>query len=398
MDFNVIQAFSIVLVILAIGELVSMKTKAMIPSVFVSAVLFLIGFWTVLPGDIVSQSSFATPIVYLSMYLLLTHMGTMMSLKELLAQWKTVVIALGGVVGIIALTLTAGNFIFGWERVVAATPPLTGGVVASILMSTAASERGLTTIAVLATSMYIIQGFFGYPITAFLLKKEARRLAKKLKSEENEAKGKLGAKADAEKEAIKENSFRIFPPLAEKYQTTYVILVKLGLVAALAVAAAPLIHLNKFVVCMLFGVIGRETGFLEEKALVKSGSFGFLITILMAFIFAGLSEATPAMLSEIAIPLLGIIILGLIGMGIFSIIIGKFFGYTKEMAFSIAMTALYGFPANYILTIESARASTKNDEEYQYAVDEILPQMLVGGFTTVTIASVIIAGFFVKLL
>lgn len=395
MDFNVIQAFSIVLFILAVGELVSMKTKARIPSVFVSAVLFLIGFWTVLPGDVVAQSSFAKPVVYLSMYLLLTHMGTLMSLRELLAQWKTVVIALGGIAGIMALTLTVGNLLFGWENVVAGTPPLTGGVVASILMSSAATERGLTSIAVLATAMYVIQGFFGYPITSFLLKKEANRLADKIRSGEIEVKTDESEEADEKSE---DNSFRIFPPLPEKYQTTYVILLKLGIVAALAVAAAPLLHLNEFVVCMVFGVIGREIGFLEEKALVKSGSFGFLITVLMAFIFAGLSDATPSMLAEIAVPLFGIILLGLTGMIVFSMLVGKLFGYTKEMSISIAMTALYGFPPNYILTIESARASTKNDEEYQYAVDEMLPKMLVGGFTTVTIASVIIAGFFVKLL
>lgn len=157
-------------------------------------------------------------------------------------------------------------------------------------------------------------------------------------------------------------------------------------------------HINQFVVCLLFGVIGREIGFLEEKALVKSGSFGFLMTILMAFIFAGLSKATPSMLTEIAVPLFGIIILGVFGMAVFSMIIGKMLGYTKEMAFSIAMTSLYGFPADYILTIESARSTTKDDAEYKYVIDEMLPKMLVGGFTTVTIASVIIAGFFVKLL
>src|SRR6056297_99610 len=186
MDLNVIQAFSIVLLILAVGEFVSIKTKALVPSVFVSAVLFLIGFWTILPADIVTQSSFAKPIVYLSMYLLLTHMGTLMSVKELLSQWKTVLIALSGIIGIIAMTMTVGNLIFGWETVVAATPPLTGGVVASILMSTAASDRGLTAIAVLATAMYIMQGFFGYPITALMLKKEARRLAEKVRNGEVE--------------------------------------------------------------------------------------------------------------------------------------------------------------------------------------------------------------------
>lgn len=394
MVLNVVGAFSIVLAILAIGEFVSTKTKAFIPSVFVSAVLFLVGFWTILPADIVIQASFAKPVVYLSMYLLLTHMGTLMSVRELIGQWKTIVIALVGIVGICAMTLTIGNALFGWQTVVAATPPLTGGVVASILMSGAATEMGLPTVAVLVTCMYIMQGFFGYPVTAIMLKKEATRLANQVKNGEAT---KIKAVAD-ETAVTKDSKFRIFPPLPEKYQTTYVILLKLGFVAWLAATAAPYIHLNQFVVCLLFGVIGREIGFLEEKALVKANAFGFLMTVLMAFIFANLSQATPAMLGKIVVPLFGIIILGVTGMGILSMLLGKLLGETKEMAFSIAMTALYGFPADYILTIEAAKSVTDSEEEYEYAIDHMLPKMLVGGFTTVTIASVIIAGIFVKLL
>ncbi len=396
MVLNVVLAFSIVLAILSIGEIVSTKTKAFVPSVFVSATLFLIGYWTILPADIVTQSSFSTPVVYLSMYLLLTHMGTLMSVRELLGQWRTVLIALAGIVGICAMTLTIGQVIFGWRAVVAGTPPLTGGVVASILLSTAATDLGLPAIAVLATAMYIMQGFFGYPVTAFLLKKEANRLAEQVRSGEVSFKPHEKLAKENDKEAG--NKFRIFPPVPEQYLTPYVILLKLAFVAWLAVLAAPFLHLNEFVVCLLFGVIGRQIGFLEEKALVKANAFGFLMTVLMAFIFAGLSKATPEMLKEIAAPLFGIIVLGVIGMGIFSMIVGKLLGYTKEMAFSVAMTALYGFPADYVLTIESIKSMTKTEEEHDYAMDQMLPKMLVGGFTTVTIASVIIAGIFVKLL
>jgi hypothetical protein len=397
MVLSVVAAFAIVLAILAIGELVSTLTKAFIPSVFVSALLFLIGFWTILPADIVTQASFSTPVVYMSMYLLLTHMGTLMSVKELIGQWRTIVIALTGIVGICAMTLTVGSALFGWQTVVAATPPLTGGVVASILMSTAATELGLPVVAILVTAMYIMQGFLGYPITAVMLKKEARRLADEVKDGTAVAFENVANTVGAE-QAAPVSKFRIFPQFPEKFTTSYTILLKLAVVAYLATLAAPIIHLNQFVVCLLFGVIGRELGFLEEKALVKANAFGLLMTTLMAFIFAGLSKATPAMLAEIAIPLFGILVLGVIGMYILSMIAGKVLGETKEMAFCIAMTALYGFPADYVLTIEAAKSVTDNTEEYDYAIAHMLPKMLVGGFTTVTIASVIIAGIFVGLL
>jgi hypothetical protein len=68
------------------------------------------------------------------------------------------------------------------------------------------------------------------------------------------------------------------------------------------------------------------------------------------------------------------------------------------MAFSVALTALYGFPPNYILTEEAANALAETPEEKEYLMDQMLPKMLVGGFTTVTIVSVLVAGIFVGFL
>ena len=68
------------------------------------------------------------------------------------------------------------------------------------------------------------------------------------------------------------------------------------------------------------------------------------------------------------------------------------------MAFACTLTALYGFPADYILTHEAIKSVCETNEEKEYVIEDMLPKMLVAGFTTVTIASVIIAGFFVKLL
>ncbi|NFQ04045.1 hypothetical protein FDJ67_15665 [Clostridium sporogenes] len=388
-----IGAFAIVLLILTAGEFVSSKTKAFVPSVFVSAVLFLIGFWTIMPKDIITKASFDKPIVYVSMYLLLVHMGTLMSLKELLSQWKTVVIALAGILGICIMTLTIGKIMFGWENVVAGTPPLTGGVVASILMSKAAADKGLSAVAVLATCMYIMQGFIGYPISAICLKKEARRILKDYR--ENRPKENLSnKKASVPVEPRK----KLIPPLPEKFQTPYMILLKLGIVAWLASKVAPVVHINDFVVCLILGVIACELGFLEEKALNKANAFGFLMTVLMAFIFANLSQATPIMLKDIIVPLFGIIILGVIGMYGMSLILSKALGFSKQMGFACMLTALYGFPADYILTHEAIKSVCETKEEIEYALEDMLPKMLVAGFTTVTIASVIIAGFFVKLL
>ncbi|PAB59615.1 hypothetical protein [Anaeromicrobium sediminis] len=393
---SLLMAFSIVLVVLAIGDIVSTRTKAWVPSVFVAALLFLFGFWTFFPQDIVAIAGFQKPIIYLSMYLLITHMGTLLTVKELISQWKTITIALMGIVGICALTLTVGRALFGWETVVVATPPLTGGIVAAIIMSEAATSLGIEKLAVLAIITYVMQGFVGYPLTALMLKKEGKRLLKGFRS------GELKAAEETTASIPSTTKKKLVPVTPEKYATTYVILAKLGITAWAAVGFAnlikPVVNISPFVMCLFFGVIAQELGFVEQRPLNLSSSFGFLITGLMAFVFAGLAKATPAMLATIALPLAGIIVLGVSGMAILSMFVGKKLGYTKEMSFAVALTALYGFPPNYILTEEASKALAETDEENKFLMDEMLPKMLVGGFTTVTIVSVIIAGIFVNLL
>jgi hypothetical protein len=385
------------MLLLLAGEVVSTKTKAFVPSVFVTAILFLIGYWTFLPKNIMDIASFTGPVFTISMLLLLTHMGTLMSLKELMGQWRTIVIALAGLVGMCIMTLGPGTLLFGWKQMVAGTPPLTGGVVASVLMSEAATKQGLDTVAVFVIAVYIMQGFAGYPITAYCLRKEAKRLIGVFNGMDKEA-----YRAVVETAATAEGTARrkLIPQLPEKYQTTYFILFKLILVAWAAAGAETLVHgaINRYILCLIFGVIACELGFLEKNALNKANAFGWLMTVLMAYIFSSLSKATPDMLVKIIVPLIGIIVIGVIGLAVASMFVGKLLGYSKEMAFSVALTALFGFPADYILTIEAIKAVSTTKEENEYANGEMVPKMLVGGFTTVTIASVIIAGIFVKLM
>jgi len=68
------------------------------------------------------------------------------------------------------------------------------------------------------------------------------------------------------------------------------------------------------------------------------------------------------------------------------------------MSFACALTALFGFPADYIITHEVCGSVASTDEEKNYLLDILLPRMLVGGFATVSVASVIIASVFINLL
>ncbi|GAJ26272.1 hypothetical protein JCM15457_1190 [Liquorilactobacillus sucicola DSM 21376 = JCM 15457] len=390
---NFIIFFTIVMLFMLIGEWVSAATKAYIPSIFVTAILFVVGFWTVLPKDIVTQASFGPNFVTICVSLLLVHLGTLMNLRELVAQWKAVCIALLGVAGTLILTLLIGSLIFNWHTVVAAVPPLTGGLVAALLMTNGLKAEGITTLVALPVSMFVLHSVVGYPLTSYMLKKEGRRLVAKFRKE------KIEIDENSPLTTLSNESPRILN-LPKEFQTPAFILVRVAIIALISNGFALLIHnvINPNVICLIFGVIAHQLGFLESNALKQAGVFNWLMYGLLAYVFAQLNLTTPAVMGTIILQIVVLIFLGLLGMFIASWILAKPFGMSRPMAFSCSLTALFGFPADYILTTEICHSVAGNKKEEAYLLENILPKMLVGGFATVSVASVIIASVFLKLL
>ncbi len=401
-----IMSFFAVLLILAAGDLISALTKAFVPSVFVSAVLFVLGFWYGwFPLDIVNKAGLGMPIASVFMYIIIVHMGTLMSLRDMLAEWKTIVIAAAGLVGMSILLLTVGRLIVGHEAVVIGTPPLAGGIVAALMMSEAAAKMGLSDLSVLATVIFVVQGFVGYPITAICLKMEGKRLLDIRKNDPEKL-------ANITKASSASAGRGLLPPIPYKCQTPFIYLVTIAFVAIISDLAAIQLKtylsginpeyarysLHPLVICLIFGAIAAELGIVERKPLVKAESLGFLLTGLMAFVLSTLNKATPEMMMTILKPLIVIIAVGVTGLLIGAVLLGRLLGYTSPMAMALSLTALYGFPSNYILTNEASKALAADKEEFEFLMSQMLPKMLVGGFITVTITSVIMAGVFLNLL
>ncbi len=392
----------------AIGDTIGTLTKAWVPSVFVVAILFLLGYWTFFPKDIVTLGGLGAPLGgTLAIMICITHMGTSISLEELKKQWKIIVICLAGLAGMIAACLIICPIFVDRNYIISGLPPLTGGIVAATMMQEAAANLGLEKAAVLAICMYVCQGFAGYPLTAVMLKREGRNLLKDYRNgnvkkvekagEIDEVNGKF---ADTKKKKKK-----LIPEIPNKYYSTAVSLVTILIVAFLSAQLSTwtksfmgVYAINQAVIALILGIIATELGFLRPNVLKENGCFNFLMFILMMYVFGGLNSATPELLMEIIGPLVFIIIVGVAGMCICSTIAGKLLKVSPYMAIATSLTALYGFPPNYVLTDEASKALAQNEEEKTYLMDNMLPQMIVGGFVTVTITSVIIASVFIPLL
>ena len=396
--YNFVLAFIICAVAFVIGEVVSTVTKAWIPSVFVTAIIMLVGYWTVIPKTVVSDSLLIPFGSQIGIYLLITHMGTVISLKQLKEQWKTIVICLVGLAGMCALSMLIAPVFMDRTLVIAGLPPLTGGIVAATMMQTAAAEAGLQTAAVFAITMYCVQGFAGYPLTAVCLQMEGRRLLKEFRS------GAVDTSAGFENPLAGDDANRktLIPPVPKKFDTDVVVLLRLAIVAWLAfmmgtVKFPGIGTISGAIWALIFGVIFTTIGFLDRRSLNKANSYGIMMFALMMYIFDGLKDCTPDMLVSIIGPMIILIIIGVAGMCVASFVIAKIFKMSFPLAFANGLTALYGFPPDAIITESTCTALAENEEEKAYLMSKMFPSMIVGGFTTVTITSVFIAGIFAKM-
>lgn len=380
-----LTALIIVLAVYSIGDIVSYYTRSIVSMLFVSSVIFIGLFWLGVPTTLFADSQLQQ-LGGLFIGILITHMGTLLSVDDFVKQWKTVVVSALALLGIGLLLYLVGPIIIDRTYAIAAAPPISGGVVAAIIMGQRAAEMGMNEIRIFATIIVAIQGFVGYPICSAILNKEAKDI--------------LARKDDNEKDKVVETKKPLIPPLRKDLQTPYILILKLAVFSYLSGKLSALTGgiVHTFVICLFMGVLGRWLGILEESTLTKANSFGISMAAIMAVIFAPLADATPEILANLVFPLVVSLALGTLGIFIFSSIAAKLVKMSKPMAIAIGTTALFGFPGTFILSNEVANANGKTEEERKKILDEILPKMLVAGFATVTIGSVILAGVMVKML
>jgi hypothetical protein len=274
-----------------------------------------------------------------------------------------------------------------------AAGPISGGIVATYIVREAANLKGFTELSVFAALLLVIQNFVGLPVASWCLKIEGRRLLKQMHS------GVAG-----EKEAVKVDpevpAYRLFPATSKDLQTPFVLMFKTFLVGYLAVWVGQITGgvIHKLVLALIFGIVFYELGFLEHDIFTKASAHGYAMFFCLIPIWAGLTDADPAMVMNLAWPITLCFAISLVSLAITSLILGKVLGYSWAVAMAISTTCLFGFPATYIVSNEVSTAIAANDEEKKYVMNGILSKMLIGGFTTVTIGSVILAGELAKVI
>ena len=395
-------SMAVFLAVFAVGDVVSYKTKGLISGVIIAAIVYIGGYWTgIIPTDSIASTGLPTMLTAIMIPLLLVNLGTAINISQLLSEWKTVVVALVSLVGLALISFTVSTWLFGREYALSASSPIAGGTIAAIITNEAAVAAGQPNFGAFAMLVCSFQMFIGMPVSSFMLRKEAERLM---------AKGLIAPNAVAEADTVSKKKFnlKIMGDGPVQYQTTPIIVLRVAIIAVIAYFISNLTiipgsdptnyYLNPNVAYLLFGIVFGEIGFLVKNGLQKAGMYGFTMLCLYSLTPNSFTSVTPDALLDMVIPLVGTLVFGAIGIAIFAIICGKFLGYSPYMSIAIGMCALMGYPGTQIVTDDMVNALSVSSEEKTAISDILLPKMLVGGFTTVSIASVVFAGIITPLI
>ncbi|CAD2075511.1 hypothetical protein [Jeotgalicoccus meleagridis] len=362
--------------LIALGEVISIYSRARIPMLMTAMIGFLVLTWTgVFPENILELSTLPA-LGAILIGPLIIHMGTLMPLSTLKKQWRAVVISISGLLGALILVLTIVPLVFDFETAASGVGPISGGVVALLITTEKLTELGLTAIIVVPVLIAAFQTPIGMPLISFFLKRYAQYFVKNTTA------------SVEDKEAFEADEK---PVRFSLLKNNIILLFTVFVLAAIATVLSEWTGVHYTLYCLLFGILMLNSRLFPQGVLEKSNSFSFMMVALIFVIIGTMGGITPGdVLNNIPAVLL-ILVTGVGGLALGGFIASKAVGWHPFKGMPVALTALVGFPGDYLICEEVSRSTTDNPVDQSRVFSELVTPMLIGGFVTVTVASVVIA-------
>src|SRR5699024_9116363 len=367
-----VVAAMIMLGLVALGEIISVFTRARISMFLVAILGYLLLIWTgIIPKSLIGDSKLIEIGAVLGTAPIIIHMGTLIPLRTIRSQWRAVIISLIGITFGAGLILLLITMVYGFEVAVAGAGPLTGGMIAFLVTSEGLKEVGLASLVVIPALILSFQSLFGMPLSAILLRRYALKFRKTIDADTYTASAlEVGVKNDSDTEKVagtveKQNATWI--PI--KYQTNLVLLFQLFIGAAIAVVLEQFTSIPYSLWALALGVVGRLLGFYPDRVMERANAFSIGMAGLVFMIIASLNDTTfstfigylPVIFLIIFIGIIGILVGGLIG--------SKLFKWDPLIGLSVALTAIVAFPGDYLISEEVSRSVGRSKMEEKMILD-----------------------------
>lgn len=396
-------AAAIILAFIALGELASIWSRARVPSLLVAMLgVFIFAKLGIIPEDLVMTSTMVT-VGALIQPPIMVHMGSLIPLATIKAQWKAVLIALGGMIVGVGLVLAVVTPLFGFDYSVAGAGPLAGGIISTSLTTQGLTEAGITSAVVVVPSLVLmLQSLPSMPLTNYLLRSYSIKLRDKGDLTTLGASRSSGTSTSAGADVAAGTNVGTRPKLVrlpEKLADNQLFLLFMVFTAgAAAFQLGELTGISYSIWGLLIGIILTALGVIPDRVLERSNSFGLAMAAIICIVIAPLMTASLNDVIASLLPVVAILGFGMLGIVLGGLIVTKLLGWHPRLGMAVALTAMYGFPADYLIVQEVVRSTARGDEEAKALRNHLLPPMLIGGFTSVSAGSIVVASVLVGML
>jgi hypothetical protein len=306
-------------------------------------------------------------------------------------------ITLLGLAFSVLLLLLIVPIFFGYRTAVAGAGPMTGGIIAYLLTADALKKAGFAALIVIPVIVLTLHSVVGMPLTSFLLRRHAAKLRRTMDA------GTFIAADVATAGMVESTSARVEVKkrslVPERFQqSSFILLFMIFIGSGLAIALQGVTGVSYSLWGLIIGILGSYFGFYPEKVLEKANGFSIAMVGVIFTVLSSIASVTIQSIISVLPAVALIIVVGSIGLVLGGFIGSKIFKWDPYKGIAVALTAMYGFPGDFLISQEVSRSLGRTKEEEEKILGEILPPMLIGGFTSVTIGSVIIASILVKTL
>lgn len=383
---NPVISIALYMILYAVGKVIAKKTKGIIVEGLFLSVVYIAGFLTgAFPTDTLTNTGVPAMMSAFGTMLLVTNLGTMIELSRLLKEWKTVVICLCGLLVMGILFSTLGIVVFNRYYALSALPPVAGGIVAAGLVADAAEAAGMTHYGAFASLVCSLQTFAAVPVASYLLRRHCDKLVAD--------KSYLAAAGEHAGGGLPDlRIIKSFPRLWNdgSMMTARVLLVTLmGVYLSKATGG----RFPAAVAVLFLGVLFTELGLLERQSLAKAGWVNILIMGMVMSLPNSFRNLTLDSFGAMLVPVVFFLVLGVAGLVIGGVIMGRILKIDWKLAASSSLAAMYGYPLTEIIPRAVVGSYDLPADEEEQLLEQVMPPLIIAGFTTVTIASVALAGF-----
>jgi uncharacterized membrane protein (UPF0136 family) len=378
---QVIVAATILILIVGFGELIGYLTKAAIPSIAVSLITYLLLIWAGMPKTFPATSGIEA-FGWFAALLYMVHFATTVAPAEYAKNWRSILIALGAVICGTITTVGIGGLIFGYGTILTgAGAALGGGAMSGIAAIQILAKFDNAALLVLPVLMISAVDPFGQPVCSAILRKYVNKLIKKdayLHDAHKETETEPRLTKDGVPYGSEDNPspfIRNFIP--KRVESEPILIVETALIALLSIGLESVTGISSLLFAFLLGILACTFGFLRMNILDRAVSSGMVLTVIIAWLFAGENEITPQLVLEGLAPMVGIVVLSAIGLGLGAGLVGKFFKYDFFLCAACGVAIMFIVPGAFMIPNMMTKRLGRDEKEVRFLQEKIMPSMYI---------------------